>query len=296
MCKWLLPKEHWEPVYWLQNLLLHLFLQAHAALTAKSRSLPCSPPCHQSHRQRHNFLSRHLFPPPPFGACDKYFPPNIICFFLLQNKQTQVDRLFGFLYKSHIRSSSSVFEPTLHLHFWKTVMLCFTRAGKVDMIKIMWGFHVNWDCICVSVVQIHSSCMHSHKIRLFVFSCGFGGYTHNSTHCAHWQTDLQSAETGCSLLVKVYMLPPLSPDQLQPNNTVMLQSGTPDILKAWNCTALLTHFGVYKQPHPSLWNTFFWPDRHQGNKHSHNVNKSDHIPRIKKEWVLHKQSHINYIT
>lgn len=167
-------------------------------------------------------------------------------------------------------------EPTLHLLFWKMVLSCFTWAGKVDMIKIMWGFHVNLDCICVSVARIHSSCMHSHKIQLFVFSCGFFLHeenTHNSTMSDLWfvfvhtdrltyRVQWQTAACLLKLLPPSFKAEtPLSPDQLQPNNAVMLQSDTPETLKAWNCADLLTHFGAYKQPHPSLWDAFFRPDR-----------------------------------
>ncbi len=69
-----------EPVYWLQIILLSMSLPAHATLTAESRSLPCSPPCHQSLRVRQNFLSRYFLPVhPPFFLYDKYtFLPNII--------------------------------------------------------------------------------------------------------------------------------------------------------------------------------------------------------------------------
>lgn len=78
------PKGTPEPVYWLLTLPLPFFLPAHATLMTKSRSLPCSPPCHQSHTEKQNFLSRYFLPPPPpstplFSAYDKYtFPPNII--------------------------------------------------------------------------------------------------------------------------------------------------------------------------------------------------------------------------
>lgn len=57
------PKGIREHVYWLQTLLLHFVLWAHAPIN-KSRSLPCSPPCHQSQEQKQNFLSRYLLPGP----------------------------------------------------------------------------------------------------------------------------------------------------------------------------------------------------------------------------------------
>lgn len=58
-----------EPVYWLQMLLLCIFHRAHNSLATESRSLPCSPQCHQSQREKQNFLSRYFVPVPPLFRC-----------------------------------------------------------------------------------------------------------------------------------------------------------------------------------------------------------------------------------
>lgn len=166
------PKGTWEPVYWLQSLLLRFFLRAHATLMTKSRSLPCSPSCHQSQKLPLTLFVSTTNPPPPtppfvhmrntLSLQISY--PLLPLLFILQNKQTQVDRLIGFYTKvTSLPALRSVFKPTLkRSSFLKNchVVFCVSRKGRYDWNHVEFSSKHKTACVCQLYKYTAHVCMH----------------------------------------------------------------------------------------------------------------------------------------